>query len=331
VVDSERYKIFLKPIEDKFQTLIVDDVMFDRGLARPTVQFRLARLLKRLEKNGVRKLLVPSADIFSRHVGYASLWGYRPKEMEIRCGLLLLPIVYPGSTFLRDIKRDLFFKLQRATPITPLYYDAHAVNRVRERFGVELQKLPEPLLGMKGYQPPAPRNDGILCFGNVGLFEVRKGGQLLMEAYQKARFNRPTRLILAGQLHDHQLSRLIEEFQPSDFKQIQVFDQFLTQEKYLGHLSSIDVVCLTYRSHVGPSGVYCQSAVMDKVILASDYGWLGWEAPNNPKIRLFQNESSNSLAQGMEQMAEDFETLRRLKTSYVPVTEESFAQALCGF
>jgi glycosyltransferase involved in cell wall biosynthesis len=206
----------------------------------------------------------------------------------------------------------------------------HAVEILRREFNIVLDGLPEPPLSMD-FPPPAKSilSPEVLCLGAIGYFDPRKGVDLLCEAFRLARFNRPVKLLLAGKVNDPAL-----EFQlktgPGD-REVQAVDKILSNEEYAAALEKMDILCLPYRSHVGPSAVYAQAAYQGKVIIASDYGWLGWEGKKYNKIVFFKDRDLASLIGRLEETVSKFDSLKNLTGNYVPNTEADFTKVFCSF
>ena len=110
----------------------------------------------------------------------------------------------------------------------------------------------------------------------------------------------------------------------------QVFNGYLKTKRLFSVVDQMDVVCLPYRSHVGTSAFFAQSATMGKVILASNYGWLGGIGSKYNKAVFFENNSIPSLAAALEKINKDFSILDSLSSNYSPISEDEFVKVLAG-
>jgi glycosyltransferase involved in cell wall biosynthesis len=335
VPESEGYGIYLGSIQERFEMQAEHNISAGKGSRMWRQFFPILTALKKLRERGIRRVYVPTGDEFALILGLARLLGLGPKGLEIRCGLLLLPLAYPTSSRLRRFKRRLFLWLQRKSGATLLCFDSHAVEILRREFGIALETVPDPMLASGDHSPaptvPSPRPPTeTLCLGTIGFFDHRKGVDLLLDAFQRARFKRPVKLLLAGRVNDPILTRKLMEAGIVEGGKIQTVNRVLSTEEYAAALGEIDVLCLTYRSHVGPSGVYAQAAARGKIIVASDYGWLGWEGKNYNKSFFFKDQSLASLIECLEETVSDFDSLDGLAGNYFPTTEEDFTKVFCS-
>jgi glycosyltransferase involved in cell wall biosynthesis len=112
---------------------------------------------------------------------------------------------------------------------------------------------------------------------SVGSHAVpRKGSQLLLEAFVRARLGSTDRLLLAGTLGEELKRRLETEF--ADLYRLQrivVIDKYLDDADLMNALAASDVVCTPYFDHVISSGIVLRAAQAGRPVLAPRQGWLG--------------------------------------------------------
>ena len=331
---SQQYEIFLKPLESKFEVISLKPIKKMSSFLRFR---RLAGVLKDLEKCGVRTLLIPTAGHLAHMAGIASFVGFRSKKIEIRCGLLRLGVAYPGRSRWRRLMHGLSFWLLQRAPMTIFYFDEYAVNVMRKKTGINLKTIPDPYYssGIETSTLTSANNlssSGSICFGCLGGLDRRKGADLLIDAFVKAKFKTKPSLLLAGQITDPTILSKVGVAQTMfGNERVVHLNKFLSNEDYFVALRKMDVVCLPYRRHIGPSGVFVQAASAGKVVIVSNYGWLSWEAKKYNKSRFFEEGQLDGLIEIMERIEIDFEKLVNVSGDYIPASQTKFGEILCGF
>ncbi len=335
VPKSKSYEIYLKPIEDRFEMHAAESIKSGKSKWMWVQFFPIIALLDKMRKRGIRRVLISTGDELAAILGLARLAGFKFKDLEITCGLLLLPLAYPTSSWLKKLKRRFFLWLQRKSGARLFCFDFHAVEILRQKYDILLETVPEPLLSLSPHtitkSVPKPNDfSNPLCLGTIGFFDPRKGVDLLLEAFQRAHFNRPVTLLLAGLVNDSSLMKKLKDPGVAENGKIQIINKILTAEEYVLALGKMDVLCMTYRSHVGPSGVYAQAASQGKIIVASDYGWLGWEGKKYNKILFFKDQSLDSLVDTLEDTVSRFDSLAALAGNYQPTSVGDFTKVFCS-
>jgi len=332
VLDSKQYQVFLKNIESKFEIIHL------QGVKRTNIFLRYLRFkksLNELQKRGAENLIIPSADGLAQMTGLAEIIGFKlSKSMKIRCGLLRLGIAYPDRSFFLRIKHLISYWLQQKAPMEVFYYDDYAVDFLKHEKNIFLKSLPDPLLswnavkGKRGSKVAARKSKEV-CFGCLGGLDTRKGVDLLMDAFKRAKFLTPTRLLLAGEISDQGILLKAKSLQTElGKKRIVLLNEFLTKRKYFEALEKMDVVCLPYFKHIGPSGVFAQAAFANKTLIVSDYGWLGWEGRKYNKCSLVNVGKLDDLIKKMEENQKKYAKLKSKKGNYVPASSKIFSEIL---
>ena len=281
--------------------------------------------------------MVATGDELVKAAGVAGLLGWRPGNIEIHAGILQLGLVYPNRPWKTRLKDYISFFVKKSAPVQTLCFDGWAVEKTRERFGVSLRVCVEPLLSMKEYMKERsagsrPDRRAGVTFGFAGGADQgdRKGADFLLDAFQRARLPSDSRLFFVGRFNPI-LMDYFEAAKKSLGERLIVQNKLLSNEalfRVMDH--QMDVLCLPYRDHVGSSGFYAQAATLGKILIVPDSGWLGWEGQKNPKVRLFRNQSVDSLKEALEQTADDFEKMEAAPSIYRPADEEEFVKALTG-
>jgi glycosyltransferase involved in cell wall biosynthesis len=331
VLKSAQYRIFLKNLGDRFETHLLG-----KQTCRNTFSIgsRFLKVSDFLKRRNIRELIIPTADVIVKILGIARLFGWNPLPLNIRCVLLFLGFPYADRSFLLHLKDWLSFLLKKMAPVHAFYIDTYAAEIARIKYGYTISTIPEPLLSLpsqwprKTRRPNSSRN--LINFGCVGRFDYRKGADLLLDAFQEA-CPPKWRLLLAGTMLETTLVQKAESIRSARPEKMLFRNEVLSNDVYWEFLEQIDVVCLPYRGHVGTSQVFAQAAALGKIIIASDYGWLGAEGKKYNKTRFFRNGSLASLVKCMEDTAMEIDALDTISGNYVPASEKSFAQVLCGF
>jgi glycosyltransferase involved in cell wall biosynthesis len=333
VPGSAGYGIHLRSLEDRFVLHVAPRVRAGKGPVLWTQILSILSLLSELENRGVKRVWVPTGDEMALILGFASLWGVHFHRLKIKCALILLPLAYPTPSWSRRLKRRLFLWLQMRSDAELFAYDLYAVETLQKEYGIRIKGLPEPplfpkpLLSGSGPGSRAPLEEG-LCLGAIGFFDPRKGAGFLFKGFSRARFERPVKLLLAGKINDPDLAM---ELVKGSGSALEVIDKILTNEEYEEALGRMDILCLPYLSHIGPSGVFAQGASLGKVMVASDFGWVGWEGKKYNKVAFFRDRDLDSLTRVLEETVSNFPNLQKIQGNYAGNKEEDFTRVFCSF
>jgi glycosyltransferase involved in cell wall biosynthesis len=330
VIRSREYEVFLSSWKGKYFKLVPVGQKTAIGLL--SMAARLWNVLRAAQKEGAGRLLIATADEPAKILGLGYLLGIQP-GVEIRCGLLNLGIAYPQRSLWTRMKDRLSLWIRRKAPARCFYYDYYGIDRLRKTHGIRLNPLPEPLLSIEpAYFRKKGRRSGPLRLGFLGGggFGDRKGADMLLETFGQASLPPGTRLLMAGPFQDHRLLALMEAVGSKKPGSLEVVNGFLDSAEYSRALSQMDIVCLPYRRHVGPSAVFAQAASVGKVLLAPDHGWLGWAGRRYNKALLFRHGSPEDFIRVLEEAAARFENLSRIRGNFPAPSEEDFARVLSG-
>jgi hypothetical protein len=334
IVESLPYGVFLKGLEGKFESIILEKKVKAERFSRYRA---FSRAVRYLEKKGVRRILVPTANELVKTIGIARLLGLFQHRLEIRGLTFYLPLAYPDQSFFQRLKNHATLWLEQKSSLVCFYGDEFAVETANQKYGLKLPFIPDPPFGMEAFRAWGPKTPEAgtrqeVCFGSLGDFWPRKGAEPLVEAFLRACFKGKPKLLLAGTVRDHRLSLKIKAAQEAlGPDRVLLREGFLTNEEFRENLRQMDVVCMPYEYHQAPSGIFTQAAMGSKIIIAPDFGWMGWEGRKYNKTRFFKHCSLDSLVETMEDTERCFAELDQVPGKYAPASPERFAEILCGF
>ena len=336
ITASKPYAVFLKSHEEKFERLVLEPGKKQNRLGRV---FALRRAVHTLEKKNIQRLLIPGAGQMVKTIGLIRRLGLFRHRMNIRAMLYFILAVYPEKSRLQRWKNRVNFWLERRSSVDCFLLDGYAYELASRKYPFFPAPIEEPPLAWEEIPPsemslPSPdtASGRPLCFGSLGGFLPRKGAPLLLQAFLQARFQGKPRLLLAGSARGTSLPESVKAAQQTlGADRIQHQDGFLDNETYRENLRQIDVVCLPYLNHVGPSGLFSESAAAGKITLVPNYGCLGWMGGKYNKNLLFEQGSVESLAAALEEAERRHGELSRIKGNYVPASSEDFCRTFCGF
>ncbi len=265
---------------------------------------------------------VPSGDLLAYHCNLAyalKRWRF-PVDVEGECGLIELRFHYPPRRWRGYLRNILARSLLRAGPWVRMHTIDPTVftwiqawdRRLVKRFHL----VPDPVDDFTPItQECARRSLGIPVngryVGSVGVHAIpRKGSELLLEAFARARLGATDRLFLAGPLGDKLQHRLQTEFtQLYQCGRVVILDKYLDDRKLMQALAAMDVVCTPYFDHFGSSAIVLHAAQAGRPILAPHQGWF---ADMIPRFELGDTENIlevTALAAALEkalERADDF-------------------------
>jgi glycosyltransferase involved in cell wall biosynthesis len=123
----------------------------------------------------------------------------------------------------------------------------------------------------------------------AGGINRRKGADLLVQAFHRARLSSTDRLLLAGPLAADIKALLTDDFaQMVSEKRIVLLDRHLPIEQLMLAIVAGDLVCVPYPNHIGSASILIRAAAAKRPVLSSTFGWvdhvtsrydLGWTSP----------------------------------------------------
>lgn len=111
----------------------------------------------------------------------------------------------------------------------------------------------------------------------IGTLEPRKGIEELLAAFAQAQLGSDDRVLLVGRT-----TPPIREVLQSRYDQlvrqqrILVVDRYVSDEELGAAFFAADVVAVTHPRQIGSSGTLVRAAAAERILLTSDFGWVGW-------------------------------------------------------
>jgi glycosyltransferase involved in cell wall biosynthesis len=110
----------------------------------------------------------------------------------------------------------------------------------------------------------------------AGGIDRRKGADLLLHAFLRARLSSNDRLLLAGPLAADIKALLKGDFEPLlAQKRIVLLDRYLEMEQLLLAIVAADVICVPYPNHIGSASILIRAAAAERPVVSSTFGWVG--------------------------------------------------------
>lgn len=111
----------------------------------------------------------------------------------------------------------------------------------------------------------------------IGALETRKGIEELLAAFAEARLGIDDRVLLVGRT-----TPPIREVLQSRYDQllrqrrIIIVDRYVSDKEFGAAFFAADVVAVTHPRQIGSSGTLVRAAAAERILLTSDFGWVGW-------------------------------------------------------
>ncbi len=288
--ETPQYKTHLGSLEHAFHC--DDSIGFDAASTLMYWTKAFLALRRAVRKHRPDMIYLPFGDGLSQVMGIARLLGIRISGHNPKMHVLLFRGVVPGE------EMGLMAKLKAATwqwvtasagaaryhLINPIQLEGIKKHGLRKLAG-QVCLIPEPVEHMEVIDSAEARGRlGIPVTGRyiacLGALDGRKGVDLLVKAFGRARLNHDDRLLLMGSaskeirwLLENDFRRLIED------QRIVIVDRYVSQEELEAGLFAADVICTPYPNHLTSSGFVVRAAVAGKPTLASDVGWMGQMVP----------------------------------------------------
>lgn len=248
-------------------------------------------------RRGAEHILVPAADGVAPMLAARSWGGLRrilPKGAELEAGLIRPRFAHVGHMGVRRAKMALVRWAISRAPVGALRIaDFPAYERMKGMAWARRQRLlavPEPCEPTRLFTRGEARAFlGLPTAGRLvvapGEISSRKRPVELATAFAGA--GAPdARLLFAGPCADGLHEQLRERFRREIGEgRIIVMNRLLTDEELDAAIAAADVVAAVYSGHPGPSGIVDRAMMMDRPVLAHNYGWsqymvrrfkLGW-------------------------------------------------------
>ena len=283
--DRVEYKLHLESTRDKahFQCVVDAGARGSAGAAYAK-DAAIRHAIRRFEPD---HLLVPYIDGVTQVATLRGATGAPtiPRGLFSEGLLFRGGFAYGGLPTRTRLQHDVSRRLLSRSPwsvvhfLDPLPYD-HVRSRDK-RLAARARLMPEPVeSAAHATRDEARRALGLADDGRyivlAGLIDRRKGADLLLHAFLRARLSTDDRLLLAGPLVPEIKALLVGEFESLIMeKRIVVLDRYLSIEQLMLAIAAADLVCVPYPNHIGSASILIRAAAAMRPVLSSTFGWVG--------------------------------------------------------
>lgn len=247
----------------------------------------LAALPGRLSADHV---LIPYADGAMQMAGLRRMTGrFRVAPgVEFEALLMRGSFAYKSPSVREAARSRAWITLTTAAPFRTVHHiDPFVVAALRERGPALAQRMTLLADPAEPFDSPSRQQArGILgipedgrYIGCVGPMDLRKGIDLLVEAFMAAPLAPTDRLLLAGTQDPAIRAQLAGTAAPLVRQgRILSIDRYLGEEEMRTAIAAMDVVCTPYpphRGHSGSSSIVIHAASQDRFVLGEASGWIG--------------------------------------------------------
>lgn len=246
----------------------------------------LVALRNALRRHPSERAYLPYSDGLLQVLGLSVALGARRMMPLVPIEALLMRggFAYPISSDKQRIRFDVLYRMAALAPIERLHILDPLVFREVERRGGRLGKVAgvipeavEPLPPIAKTEARArlgvpPEGRYVVC---AGALDTRKGVDLLLRAALRATLPDDVKVLLVGSIADD-LKPTWKQAKAVLGEKLVTIDRYVNEEDFANAILASDVVAVPYRFHQGSSGVLVRAAAANRMVLASDYGWIGW-------------------------------------------------------
>ncbi|TWU37650.1 D-inositol-3-phosphate glycosyltransferase [Novipirellula aureliae] len=242
----------------------------------------LVRLVKRVRPDLV---VIPTADGLATMLGMMNLLKLNGclRQINIDACLMKPQIGRPTTSMLRNWTNQLKWWIttkgpwQRLLLIDPLAWSAVKNSKASRIF-----LCPDPVPTQFVFDKTEARLAlGLPSAGrmivSVGGQDRRKGTDLLLRAFEVARFADQDRLVLIGKISD-EIRPQIQVIQQNSVlaNRLIIIDRYISEDEFQQAIIASDLVAMPYRSTDRPSGIACRCLAWGRPVIATNSGWLKW-------------------------------------------------------
>jgi len=243
---------------------------------------KLKWLRESITRAQAEHVYIPTADGLAQIMGLIATVGGRVAQGNIQFeGLYMNGAVAHGGGVRSAIsynlvKRAGWARLFHLDPFVPDWETMRGVPP-SERIRVMPELVEEPLRMCKTdarRRLSVPEEGRYL--GLMGRLDRRKGADLLIEAFTKAKLSCTDRLLLLGPLEDEiagALRNIPAHWLRND--RIVVRNAFVTDEELLTGIAAVDLVAAPYRATGSSSGIITRAVAAGRPIIGHHAGWMG--------------------------------------------------------
>jgi glycosyltransferase involved in cell wall biosynthesis len=279
---SAQYRMLVQPLECR-----VEFDVFSRssgGLVRNAMR-QLQALAQSIRRVRPDHVVVPYADGISQLMGATRLLPIFPRGVPLEGLMFRGAFAYPSVSLRRRAFTIASRELASRAAWTRIHHlDPLVLTEIQRRgggFAARCDLMPDPVDRMTPTDlATARRRLGIpedgRYVGCVGALDRRKGVDLLIRAFANARVAPNDRLLLVGPHEPHVADMLRGEHSSLvRAERIVSIDRFVSQSDFETAVQAADLICTPYPDHVGSASIVIRGAAAGKLVLGSDYGWIG--------------------------------------------------------
>lgn len=231
---------------------------------------------------------IPYADGLAQLLGVARCMGVRalPRDLEA-AGLMMRGLfAYPHTGVKQRLWARASWEAVKRAPLSqvfildPIVFEA--VMREGRSFAARCGLMPEPM-------DPPPSMDRLAArrrlgipedgrfIGCVGVIDRRKGCDLLINAFARAKVGPGDRLLLVGG-HEGEIRAMLAGPHGGLVASGRIIsiDRFVDPDELGAALLAMDLVCTPYPRHVGSASVVIRAAAAGRPVVGSEFGWVRW-------------------------------------------------------
>jgi len=285
---TDEYAAQIASLEDR--VTIDASIAFPRGLAPMRVaKAKFAALRAAVSRHRPNHLCVPYADALSQVIGLHRWQGRRAWPQDVTAEALIMRGDYaydPAPSLVNRLRYRVRIMALAAAPwqtlyhIDPIVYDY--LRRHCRALRGRMRLAPDPIEPMPAMTTAQARRflqvpeDGryLVCSGQL---DQRKGADLLIRAFARAKLGPADRLLLVGKMNDVVRTALEEDGAAlRRTGRLITFDRYVSDEELSAANVAADVVVTPYPRHIGSASILIRAAAAGKRVLGSDFGWIKW-------------------------------------------------------
>ncbi|MEO1525424.1 MAG: glycosyltransferase [Planctomycetota bacterium] len=226
------------------------------------------------------QVVIPTADGMATMAGAPFLASIENRRTPIHVGLMIGRRPSSELTRSRRLFNEVKWRSIRRAPFRHVVLmDPRAWSELEAADELLLGPDPVPALGERHREEARrqlgldPNSKWVVSAGNQ---DERKGVPELIKGF--CHIDRPPshRLLLIGKCSAAVQSVLSDVSSHPNFDQIEVRDQFVSEEEFVSSIVAADVVAALYRNTMRPSGIVSRCITWGIPVLARDAGWLRW-------------------------------------------------------
>ncbi len=195
--------------------------------------------------------------------------------------------LYPPTGLADSLRQRVKWALARRAPFTFLHHlDPFVYEWEKARapdaaaFEARWSLMPDPIEPPRGLSRQEARRalgipeDGRLL-GCAGVIDFRKGCDLMVRAFGRAKLAPTDRMVIAGPHKPEMRELLAGEFRPLiESGRLISIDRVLRPDELADSLSAMDLICTPYPNHIGSASIVIRAAATPRPVLGSDFAWL---------------------------------------------------------